>query len=221
MTVTSSQNIFIFAIGFLGQAFFFARTFIQWILSEHKKKVVSPTIFWILSLIGSCIFFIYGWLRNDFSIILGQSITYFIYIWNLNIKGIWNKFPLILRIIIIGLPVAVLIYLIDDAGPFFVSFFGRREIPLWLILFGSVGQITFTLRFIYQWYYSYRKHASLLPAGFWYFSIIGSAIIIIYAIIRLDPVLILSQAFGFIVYARNIVIGTHEKEIKSDQEVSK
>jgi lipid-A-disaccharide synthase-like uncharacterized protein len=201
----------IFALGFIGQAFFFSRTLIQWLMSEHSKKVVSPTIFWILSLIGSCIFFFYGWLRSDFSIILGQSITYFIYIWNLYIKGVWGKIPVLFRVLLYALPVVVLIYLIEDAGPFFRSFLNNKDIPLWLVILGSVGQVTFTLRFVYQWYYSYRKKLSLLPAGFWYFSLVGSSIILIYAIIRRDPVLILSQAFGFVVYVRNIMIGLRER----------
>ncbi len=55
---------------------------------------------------------------------------------------------------------------------------------------------------------------SLLPDGFWIISLLGSFIIIIYAIIRRDPVLIIGQAFGFVAYSRNIIIGhnhrTHE-----------
>jgi lipid-A-disaccharide synthase-like uncharacterized protein len=203
----------VYLIGLLGQLLFSARTLLQWVLSEHSKKVVSPAAFWILSLLGSYIFFVYGWLRNDFSIILGQSITYFIYIWNLNIKNIWPKIPILFRLIIILTPIAVLFYLIGDAGKFFTTFFCQKGIPLWLILLGSVGQIIFTLRFVYQWYYSYRKQESVLPFGFWYISITGSFIIMIYALIRLDPILILSQAFGFVVYTRNIMIGY--KEVKN------
>ena len=57
----------IFVIGFLAQICFSARIILQWILSEKAKKVVSPSIFWKLSLIGAYLLFIYGWLRNDFS----------------------------------------------------------------------------------------------------------------------------------------------------------
>ena len=54
--------------------------------------MLSPSIFWVLSLAGSCLLCLYGWLRDDFSIILGQFISYYyIYLWNLNIKGIWHK----------------------------------------------------------------------------------------------------------------------------------
>src|SRR5574344_1309121 len=81
----------IYALGFIAQGLFSARTLVQWFLSEKAKKVVSPTIFWVLSLIASYIFFIYGWLRNDFAIMLGQVIAYYVYIWNLGAKGVWSK----------------------------------------------------------------------------------------------------------------------------------
>lgn len=81
--------IWIYAIGFLAQAFFSARMLLQWILSEKAHRVVSPNIYWICSLVGSILLFAYGWLRNDFAIILGQMISYYIYIWNLNIKCVW------------------------------------------------------------------------------------------------------------------------------------
>jgi lipid-A-disaccharide synthase-like uncharacterized protein len=81
-----------------------------------------------------------------------------------------------------------------------------------LVVFGSLGQLIFALRFVYQWFYSSRKHESLLPNGFWIISLAGSFIIIIYAIIRLDAVLIIGQAFGFISYCRNIILGHNYKK---------
>ena len=63
--------IFIYAIGFLAQGFFSARILCQWILSERAKQSVSPSIYWILSIAGSWLLFIYGWLRAVFSISSG------------------------------------------------------------------------------------------------------------------------------------------------------
>ena len=59
----------IYALGFLAQICFSARLLIQWIISEKEKQVVSPTLFWLLSLLGSYLLFFYGWLRNDFAIL--------------------------------------------------------------------------------------------------------------------------------------------------------
>lgn len=86
------------------------------------------------------------------------------------------------------------------------------NIPLGLLLVGSAGQIIFTFRFIYQWWYSKSRGESLLPAGFWILSLIGSLITICYGIFRKDPVLIIGQSAGFITYARNLWLAKKQQE---------
>lgn len=201
------ENTIILGVGFLAQALFSARILFQWILSEKAKKVVSPSIFWILSIAGSYLLCLYGWFRHDFSIILGQFISYYIYLWNLNEKGIWLKVPLVLKALLILTPVVAGGLMLHDAGAFVLNFFHNEKVPLWLLVFGSMGQIIFTLRFVYQWAYSFHYKESLLPAGFWVISLVGSLAIVIYGIIRLDPVLVLGQSVGFVAYCRNLVIG--------------
>lgn len=201
------ENIIVSCIGFLAQAFFSARILFQWILSEKAKKVVSPSIFWILSIAGSYLLCLYGWFRHDFSIILGQFISYYIYLWNLSEKGIWQKVPLILKLFLILTPIVAGGLMLHDAESFVRNFFQNEKVPLWLLVFGSMGQIIFTLRFVYQWAYSFHYKESLLPAGFWIISLVGSLAIVVYGIFRLDPVLILGQSVGFVAYGRNLVIG--------------
>ena len=77
---------------------------------------------------------------------------------------------------------------------------------MWLLVFGSLGQMIFTLRFVYQLIYSYRRKESLLPIGFWIISVTGSAAIIVYGIIRRDPVLLVGQIPGMVTYIRNIIL---------------
>lgn len=98
----------IYAIGFLAQLFFSARIVIQWVLSERAHRIVSPSAYWICSLAGSWLLFLYGWLREDFAIILGQLISYYVYLWNLNIKGIYGKIPRLARFVLVATPVAAL-----------------------------------------------------------------------------------------------------------------
>ena len=196
----------IYVIGYLAQVFFSARILLQWILSERAKKVISPAIFWQLSIVGSYLLFVYGWLRDDFAIILGQIISYYIYIWNLDKKHQWKKLPFIIRTLLLLTPVAAILYMLKDESAFVDQFFRNEKIPLWLLIYGSMGQIIFTLRFVYQWIYSKRKDESLLPIGFWVISLLGSLIIVSYAIYRRDPVLILGQSTGLIAYSRNIYL---------------
>lgn len=200
-----SQHL-IFAIGLLAQLLFSARLLVQWIASERAHKVLSPTLFWQLSMGASFLLCAYGWLRNDFAIILGQLISYYVYIWNLNSKGSWKKLPQTARILFFSMPVIAAGYFVLNWSETFTRLFQQEDIPAWLIVFGVAGQFTFTLRFVYQWWYSRKAGESVLPVMFWIISLAGSAMIICYATIRHDPVLILGQATGFIAYARNIMI---------------
>lgn len=204
--------IWVYAIGFLAQAFFSARIIYQWVVTEKAKRIISPPIFWILSIFGSYLLFIYGVLRNDFAILFGQFIAYYIYLWNLHIQGIWKRLYLLIKTVLLLTPVAAVLYLMRDMAVFSTVFFKQDNIPLWLVLFGSAGQILFTFRFIYQWIYSAQRHQSVLPIGFWIISLLGSAIIVIYGFIRHDPVLILGQSVGFVAYIRNIMIGIKENK---------
>lgn len=197
----------IFTIGLLTQLLFSARLLVQWIASERAHKVLSPTLFWQLSMAASFLLCLYGWLRLDFAIIFGQLISYYIYIWNLNSKGSWGKLPKAARIIFFSLPIMAVSYFLLQWSTTCKRLFQQEEIPLGLIVFGIGGQSIFTFRFIYQWWFSRKAGESLLPFKFWIISLTGSAMIIIYAIVRHDPVLILGQTTGFIVYARNIMIG--------------
>ena len=73
----------------------------------------------------------------------------------------------------------------------------------WIAL-GLFGQVMFSARFIVQWLASEREGRSIIPVAFWYFSIAGAAILLSYAIYRMDPVFILGQSAGFLIYTRNL-----------------
>ncbi|MEK1838722.1 lipid-A-disaccharide synthase N-terminal domain-containing protein [Pseudomonas sp. NPDC089918] len=84
---------------------------------------------------------------------------------------------------------------------------------LWLVI-GFGGQIAFTGRFVLQWLYSEYKKRSVIPVSFWYLSIIGSTLLFAYAIYRQDPVFIVGQAFGSIVYLRNLQLIARSRHLK-------
>lgn len=188
----------------------------QWIMSQRAHRVLSPSLFWVFSVAGAYLLFIYGWLRNDFAIILGQFISYYIYIWNLKIKGIWNETPLMVRILLSITPLCAICFMASDIPQFLEKFFHNAEVPLWLLIFGSLGQVLFTLRFIYQWLYSRKEGESKLPAGFWIISLVGSLAIVSYGIIRLDVVLIIGQSVGLIAYVSNLIILHKERKLIAD-----
>lgn len=203
------DNLWIFALGLAAQGLFSARMLVQWLRSEKERKVVNPTLFWILSLAASLLFFLYGWLREDFALMLGQVIGYYVYIWNLQAKGVWSRLggwrrPLL--ILLAAVPVAALLRLVLDGPAVVATLFHNDAIPRWLLVFGSAGQVIFSLRFLYQAVYSARRGESLLPAGFWAISLLGAVIILTYGILRRDPVVILAQSFGLVTYIRNLML---------------
>jgi len=81
-----------------------------------------------------------------------------------------------------------------------------QDIPTsWLIL-GLVGQALFSMRFVIQWIHSEKHKKSVIPTAFWYFSLAGGLTLLIYAILRQDPVFIIGQGMGLFVYIRNLML---------------
>ncbi len=74
---------------------------------------------------------------------------------------------------------------------------------VWLVI-GFVGQTFFSMRFLIQWFHSERQKKSIIPIAFWYFSILGGVTLLAYAIYRQDPVFILGQGAGVLIYTRNL-----------------
>jgi lipid-A-disaccharide synthase-like uncharacterized protein len=85
----------------------------------------------------------------------------------------------------------------------------------WLYL-GLLGQFFFSARFLVQWLATEKHKKSVVPISFWYFSILGSALLLAYAIYKKDPVFIIGQSFGFIVYFRNLQIIFKKETLESN-----
>jgi len=74
------------------------------------------------------------------------------------------------------------------------------------VLLGFLGQALFSCRFLIQWIASERRGASVIPTAFWWFSLGGGLCLLVYAISRQDPVFIVGQASGLVVYTRNLIL---------------
>jgi len=207
----STSSLWVFSIGFVAQLLFAARMIVQWIHSEKAGKPLSPVIFWQLSILGSLIFLLYGILRHDFVIVLGQVLVYFIYVRNLHLKDRWRPIPFIFRLFVIVVPIVALCYLLSDVHGNLGSLIYNEEISLPLQIWGSVGQVIFTLRFYMQWIDSESKNESVMTKRFWIVSFAGSFMILVYAVFRFDPVLFVGQLVGLLVYLRNLMLGRAPK----------
>lgn len=84
----------------------------------------------------------------------------------------------------------------------------------WVIGFG--GQLVFASRFWVQWIASERAKKSVVPISFWWLSISGGLLSLCYAIYRLDPVFIMGQLTGSVIYARNLALIRRSKQRDGD-----
>ena len=84
------------------------------------------------------------------------------------------------------------------------------------IILGLAGQLMFSARFLVQWIASEKRKKSVVPISFWFLSLFGSFLLLIYAIYRKDIVFTLGQLFGFIVYIRNLLIIKNTEKIEKN-----
>ena len=83
----------------------------------------------------------------------------------------------------------------------------------WWVLLGYIGQSLFAMRFMVQWVASERVGRSVIPVAFWFFSIGGGVLLLVYALYIRDPVFILGQGFGLFVYLRNLYFVFRERRV--------
>ena len=210
----SRSEIGILSLGLVAQALFSARILVQWIKSERAGRVLSPTSFWTFSLLASFLLMLYGMFRQDLVIIGGQVISYLIYLRNLQFKGVWNDLPAWLRWSAVLFPIITVAWLLFGDIYSLAYIWEHSNVSGLLIAWGGAGQVIFTLRFVYQWYFSELAQESILPNGFWVISLVGSLMIVTYAVLRLDPVLLLGQVVGVVAYSRNLYLGLQKQSTR-------
>ncbi|HEY0912510.1 MAG TPA: lipid-A-disaccharide synthase N-terminal domain-containing protein [Bradyrhizobium sp.] len=79
------------------------------------------------------------------------------------------------------------------------------KFDFWLA-FGLVAQLLFTARFLVQWISSERAGQSVVPMAFWFFSMGGGLMTLVYGVAKREPVIILGQGLATIIYVRNIML---------------
>lgn len=197
--------LWVYLLGLAGMAIYGVRIVVQWYLSEKAHEVVSPGIYWVMSSIGAIVLYIYGWLRKDFSIIFGESIGYYIYMWNIAIMGLYKNTPRWVFVAQALFPVLIIGLMLRDLPAFTHDFLMNDKVPPGLLALGMLGQFTYEIRGVYQLVYSMKRKESILPLGHWILAVAGSLMIIAYGLIRHDWVLVIGQ-FAIVFSIRNIMI---------------
>jgi len=103
----------------------------------------------------------------------------------------------------------MLIQLSQNVGDYLYDVFVAK-FDLWLV-FGIVAQLLFAARFIVQWLASEKAGKSVMPIAFWFFSMAGGLLTLVYGIVKREPVIILGQALSIFIYLRNLQLIIKER----------
>lgn len=89
------------------------------------------------------------------------------------------------------------------------------KLDFWLV-FGIVAQLLFTARFVVQWVVSERLGKSVVPLAFWFLSMGGGLMLLIYGLVRREPIIILGQGLAVFIYIRNLVLIFRNRNDKAE-----
>ncbi len=97
-----------------------------------------------------------------------------------------------------------MISVVSDVRAYFYDVFVAK-LDFWLI-FGIAAQLLFTARFVVQWIVSERLGKSVVPLAFWFLSMGGGVMLLIYGLVRREPIIILGQGLAVFIYIRNLML---------------
>lgn len=184
--------------GLVGNVLFTARVVLQWLASEKAGRTVVPVAFWWMSLLAAIIHITYASYRADIPMILGLAVTLVPYLRNLRIHYRPDRPARSLMLIV---PLALILALITP-----IVSLQTEVLRSGLFYFGLLGNAVYRSRFFVQWVQSERERKSVMKLPFWYLSLSGCAMLLLYSLLRHDPVFILSFLFNIIPYIRNIML---------------
>lgn len=192
-----------FTLGWTGQALFFSRFVVQWWASERADTSVAPRSFWWLSLFGTLLVGGYTFQRGEPVLLPVFAINLAIYGRNLLLTTAGRSK------VRVGPRAAALLGL-AAAGVLWASgaFEPRTDLAdsaAWLQV-GAVGAAVWASRFLLQWWSSERAGESRFPPSFWWVSLAGNGLLLVYALHLRDPLYVVGFAIGPFVQVRNLVL---------------
>lgn len=210
----------LYPLGFLAALAFSSRMLLQWISSEAKGRSHVMPLFWKLSLAGNTLLAIHSFIQVQFHVCVVQACNAVISWRNLNLmqpaqKQISTRTTVLLLIGMLALVLGIFKwqdhFLLDNNDAWF-----RIPITPWQHsnsvlglgwhLFGFAGLALFSSRFWLQWWCAERKQRSYLGPAFWWVSLIGEGICLVYFLRINDPVNFIGPAFALIPYVRNLML---------------
>jgi lipid-A-disaccharide synthase-like uncharacterized protein len=177
-------------IGWTGQALFAGRVIYQWLASERAGRAVVPRGYWGLSLLGAVLVLAYSVGTHNLVFVMSVLPGAVIAFLNLRIRKSSSRrelFPW--AVALLGLAVWAALVKPQLGSPFWAAV-------------GLAGALLWSLRHVFQWWVSERLGAPTLPLSFYLLSLVGSFLLLAYAISIMKPVMIAGYLFNFVPYIR-------------------
>ena len=202
----------LYFLGYVAAIVFSVRFLIQWLLSEAKGKSLVPRVFWWLSMLGNVTLMTHGIIQLQYHVALIQGVNGVISWRNLNLMG---KDPISFKAVLIFFGSIILaitaIFVFRDSFWFRVPTHTfqsdpTKSVPIFLHIIGIIGLALFNSRFLLQWWQSENAHKSLLSVTFWWLSISGGILSIIYFAAMWDVANLIGPLLGMVPYIRNLML---------------
>lgn len=221
-----SLRIWLYPLGFLAAALFGARFLIQWLLSELKQESVVPKVFWIISILGNLLLCLHALIQVQYHV-CSISFCNGVIAWrNLNLMQPQDKqysLRTVIFIMLAGLSLTTCAFYLQNS--FYNTSWFRIPLQNWSFLssdtetslwhgIGFVGIFLFSSRFWIQWWQAERQHRSYLHPLFWWTSLIGGLMSLIYFVKIGDAANYIGPLFGMVPYVRNLML-IYKKPMKA------
>lgn len=196
----------LYPLGFLSSAAFGARGLVQWLKSESKKESITPPLFWYLSVVGNLLLALHSLIQAQYHVYIVQVCNAVISWRSINLmqprpistkKTVWALLTIALGATLLYIPIN---------GSFWFGVFSSEQVPtLWHVL-GFTGLLLFASRFWVQWWYAEKEQSSDLGVLFWWISLVGDLLTLVYFFRIKDPVNLIGPIFGLVPYVRNLML---------------
>lgn len=212
MVIPEHVRILLYPLGILSSIAFTGRFLIQWMQSEAAhRSLVSPS-FWWLSIFGNASLGIHALIQGQFFVCVVQAVNGVIAARNLNLmtKNHWRLSTMV-GILPCAFAAPVLLFWFFSSEAWFripIHAYQKSDIQVSLILHlvGALGVILFASRFWIQWIQAEKAQESTLEKPFWYLSLTGALLSIVYFASIRDYINLAGPLFGLIPYFRNLML---------------
>lgn len=214
MIISEELRIALYPLGLISTVAFTLRFLIQWLQSEKAHRSTVSSTFWWISLAGNLSLLFHSLIQGQYFICLVQGINGVIAVRNINLmeekKLQWDLSSVLFQLGAVSLSITGLFWMFSNQAWFRtpIHMFQTSLIApsfLWNVI-GFLGVTLFASRFWVQWIHAERSHTSSLERPFWWLSLIGASLSILYFTLIQDYINLIGPLFGMIPYCRNLIL---------------